>query len=152
FAAEGDLCDGAVPPTIETLLASRLDRLDRPQRAMLEWAAIVGREFTRDAVEELAVEERAGVSSTMLDLVRRRLVRPERSAVPGEDAFSFQHVLVRDVAYSSIPKATRAELHEHLALWLDLKPDALDEIVGYHLEQAYRHGAEIGDEDSELAR
>ncbi len=153
FAAEGDLREGAVPPTVETLLASRIDRLDRQQRAVLEWAAIVGREFTRDAVEELAPEdERPTVPSTLLDLVRRRLVRPERSTVPGEDAFSFQHVLVRDVAYSSIPKATRAELHERLARWLDTRPDALDEIVGFHLEQAYLYGAELGAGDAALAR
>ncbi len=152
FAAEGDLRDGAVPPTVETLLASRIDRLDRPQRAVLEWAAIVGREFTRDAVEELAPdEERETIAPLLLELVRRRLVRPERSAVPGEDAFSFQHVLVRDVAYGSIPKATRAELHERLARWLDFRPDALDEIVGFHLEQAHWYRVELDDDDIALA-
>ncbi len=152
YAAESDLREGAMPPTVEALIASRLDRLDRPQRAVLEWAAVVGREFTRDAVEELAPDqERESVARTLLDLVRRRLVRPERSAVPGQDAFSFQHVLVRDVAYGSIPKATRAELHERLARWLDTRPDALDEIVGFHLEQAYRCGAELGDPDPALA-
>src|SRR5262249_55055286 len=48
-------------------------------------------------------------------------------------------------------KATRAELHERLARWLDSRPDALDEIVGFHLEQAYRYGSDLGSEDIELA-
>jgi len=151
YAAEGELRGGTMPPTVEALLASRLDRLDGAQRAVLEWAAVVGREFARDAVEELATAERETVSSALLDLVRRRLVRPERSTVPGEDAFSFQHVLVRDVAYGSIPKAVRAELHERLARWLDRQPDALDEIVGFHLEQAHWYRVELGADDIALA-
>ena len=53
-------------------------------------------------------------------------------------------MLVRDVAYNGLPKADRARLHERLADWLDGEPDAPDEIVGYHLEQAYRYRAELG--------
>jgi DNA-binding SARP family transcriptional activator len=153
FAAEGELRERAVPLTVETLIAGRLDRLDRDERAMLEWAAVAGREFAREAVEELApADNRAAVASTLLALVGRRLVRPERSAVGGEDAYRFEHVLVRDVAYSGIPKTVRAELHERLARWLDTRPDALDEVVGYHLEQAHRLKSDLGDEDVALAQ
>ena len=53
-------------------------------------------------------------------------------------------MLVRDVAYNGLPKADRARLHERFADWLDGEPNAPDEIVGYHLEQAYRYRAELG--------
>ena len=60
-----------------------------------------------------------------------------------EDAFRFDHVLIRDVTYAGIPKELRAELHERHADWLDGQPVGSDELVGYHLEQAYRYGAEL---------
>ena len=53
-------------------------------------------------------------------------------------------MLVRDVAYNGLSKADRARLHERHADWLDGEPDAPDELVGYHLEQAYRYRAELG--------
>ena len=83
----------------------------------------------------------------LTSLVRKELVRPDKSELPGEDAFRFRHLLVRDAAYDALPKATRAELHERFAGWLvengrDLVE--LDEILGYHLEQACRYRAELG--------
>ena len=84
--------------------------------------------------------------SASASLVRKQFVRPERSDLPTTEALAFRHLLIRDAAYDAIPKATRAELHERFADWLDDAAEALgerDEIVGYHLEQAYRyrHGA-----------
>ena len=65
--------------------------------------------------------------------------------MPGDDGFRFGHILIRDAAYDAIPKRQRAALHEHFADWLEerLGDDAPDEVVGYHLEQAYllRSGA-----------
>ena len=83
---------------------------------------------------------------------------PTRPQLPGEDAFRFRHLLIRDAAYEALPKATRADLHERFAGWLDehgAELVELDEIVGYHLEQAYRYRDELGatgDRDEELAR
>ena len=60
---------------------------------------------------------------------------------------AFRHLLIRDAAYEAIPKATRADLHERFAEWLDAGGGSLgeqDEIVGYHLEQAYRYRVELG--------
>src|SRR5262249_50093514 len=87
-------------------------------------------------------------------LVRRELLRPDGSQFPGEDAFRFRHLLIRDAAYESLPKATRAGLHEQFASWIaergaDLVE--LDEVVGYHLERAYRYRVELGPE-GEAAR
>ena len=87
-------------------------------------------------------------------LVRKELIRPDRAQLPGDDAFRFRHLLIRDAAYDALPKATRAELHERLADWLEERGDdlvELDEILGYHLEQAARYKAELGQPDSALA-
>ena len=131
-----------VPPSVEALLESRLDLLDADERALLQRAAVIGREFAHRALVELShAEAAAPLSGHLFELVRKGLVRP----VPGaEEAFSFHHVLVRDVAYNGLPKADRARLHERHADWLDGEQDAPDEIVGYHLEQAYRYRAELG--------
>ncbi|HEU0303555.1 MAG TPA: BTAD domain-containing putative transcriptional regulator [Gaiellaceae bacterium] len=135
----------AVPPSVEALLESRLDLLEADERGLLQRAAVVGREFSHRALTELSsVEETAAISRLVFELVRKGLVRPARAE---EEAFRFHHVLVRDVAYSGLPKADRARLHERYADRLGTEPDAPDEIVGYHLEQAYRYRAELGPVD-----
>jgi len=80
-------------------------------------------------------------------LVRKELVRPDKPQLPGEDAFRFRHLLIRDAAYDALPKATRAELHARFAAWLEEHGGdlvELDEILGYHLEQAWRYRQELG--------
>ena len=146
FVAESGGGEITVPPTIQALLAARLDQLDAPERDVLERGSVEGRVFHRGAVQALAPEE-SQVMARLTSLVRKELVRPDKSELPGEDAFRFRHLLVRDAAYDALPKATRAELHERFAGWLvengrDLVE--LDEILGYHLEQACRYRAELG--------
>ncbi|HEV3480068.1 MAG TPA: adenylate/guanylate cyclase domain-containing protein [Gaiellaceae bacterium] len=139
----------AIPPSIHALLTARLDRLEDAERAVLERAAVVGREFTRGAVAALSDE--VNVGSTLLSLVRRDLIEPDRTTLPGEDGFRFRHVLIRDAAYLAIAKASRAELHQRYAEWLRRSAADLDELVGYHLEQAYRYAQELGPADAAVA-
>jgi tetratricopeptide (TPR) repeat protein len=109
---------------------------------------VEGRTFHRGAVEALsptAIETLAPLTA----LVRRELLRPDRPQLPGEDAFRFRHLLIRDAAYDALPKSTRADLHERFAAWIgDHASDRveLDEIIGYHLEQAHRYRTELGPE------
>jgi class 3 adenylate cyclase/tetratricopeptide (TPR) repeat protein len=146
----------SVPPTIQALLAARLDQLDPAERGVLERGAVEGQVFHRGAVAALAPEEPTP-DSRLMTLVRKDLVRPEAALLVDEEAYRFRHLLIRDTAYEALPKATRAELHERFAAWLgehgaDLVE--LDEIVGYHLEQAYRYRQELGPldaADAELA-
>jgi tetratricopeptide (TPR) repeat protein len=149
MVAEGGDVD-TIPPTIHALLAARLDRLSPAERKAIECAAVAGKEFWRDAVVALSADdERAGEGSVLISLVRRELIRPERSTDRPDDAFRFAHVLIRDAAYAAIPKETRAQLHERFADWLAAQSDApeLDELVGYHLEQAYRNREALGPVD-----
>ncbi len=138
--------DVAVPPTIQALLAARLDQLDPQECDVLQHGSIEGRVFHRAAVEALG-SDATQVPARLTALVRKELVRPDKSRLPSEDAFRFRHLLIRDAAYDALPKATRAELHARFAEWLagrraDLVE--LDEILGYHLEQACRYRAELG--------
>ncbi len=141
--AEGEV---VVPPTLRALLAARLDQLETAERSVLERGAVEGEIFHRGAVQALAPEE-TQVTPCLAALVRKELIRPDRPQLTGEDGFRFRHLLIRDAAYDALPKATRAELHERFAVWLEERGAALvelDEIVGYHLEQACRYRAELG--------
>jgi class 3 adenylate cyclase/tetratricopeptide (TPR) repeat protein len=142
----------AVPPTIQALLAARLDQLDPAERDVLERGAVEGQVFHRGAVLALAPGQQ--VDGQLIGLVRKDLVRPERALLPDDDAYRFRHLLIRDTAYDALPKATRAELHERFASWLEEHGAdlvELDEILGYHLEQAYRYRAELGPLDPAAA-
>src|SRR5919202_3653820 len=142
-----------VPPTLKALLAARLDQLDEPGRRVLEGGAVAGEIFHRGAVQALAPEE-IQVTTRLAGLVRRELIRPDRAQLPGDDGYRFRHLLIRDAAYDALPKAVRADLHARFAAWLDEHGHALverDEIVGYHLEQAGRYRAELGQPDGALA-
>jgi class 3 adenylate cyclase/tetratricopeptide (TPR) repeat protein len=152
WAASGDLSRVSVPGTISALLSARLDQLKLEERAVIQRASVVGKVFWWGAVAELSPEsDRSRVGSHLQTLLRRELVRPDRSVFAGEDAFRFSHILVRDAAYESMPKRARAELHERFASWLERKAGdriaEFEEVIGYHLERAYRYQAELGPAD-----
>jgi class 3 adenylate cyclase len=137
-----------VPPTIRALLDARLERLGEDERSVIERGAVEGEVFHHGAVQALAPETlRAGIDGRLAALVRKEMIRPERGTLPGEEAFRFRHLLVRDAAYDALPKQARAELHERFAGWLEHDATALvelDEIAGWHLEQAVRYRRELG--------
>jgi class 3 adenylate cyclase/tetratricopeptide (TPR) repeat protein len=148
----GDLTDLPVPPTISALLAARLDRLPTGERRLIERASVQGQVFYPAALRDPADEGSAAVDVHLSALVRKQFVRPQRSDLSGSEALAFRHLLIRDAAYDSIPKASRSELHERFASWLERTTSAVlegDEIVGYHLEQAYRYRAELGPVEDE---
>jgi predicted ATPase len=147
-----------VPPTIEALLAARLDRLDPAERAALERASVVGKEFSLSEVTALSPEpERQDVRRRLEVLTRRELLAPAAAPRRGDAGFRFRHGLMRDAAYDALPKLERAGLHKDLARFLQEMPEHLrgrEEVLGFHLEQAYRYRVElgqVGDEVHELA-
>jgi DNA-binding SARP family transcriptional activator len=135
----------SVPPTVEALLAGRIDRLESEDRALVERAAVVGRDFTRAAVVHLSPPgELPALDRRLRTLIRRGLVETR-----GE-TLRFHHVLIRDVAYAGITKEARADLHERFGTWLEQREEGAEEIVGYHLEQAHGYNAELRPSDPEL--
>src|SRR5919109_77268 len=126
-------------------VALRLEPLPEGEGPVLEWGAVEGEIFHRGAVQ--ALSDNRQVTSRLAGLVRKQLIRPERPVLAGDDAFRFGHLLIRDAAYDALPKAARAELHERFARWLTARASGLvelDEVVGYHLEQACRCRIALG--------
>jgi class 3 adenylate cyclase len=153
WSALGDLRQLALPPTIQALLAARLDGLGTEDRSVIESAAVEGKVFHRGAVIELASEPMRGqVRDRLASLMRMELVRPDQASFAGEEAYRFRHLLIRDAAYQALAKQTRSELHERFAAWLQrIASERLaeyEEIIAYHLEQAYRYRIELGPPDA----
>jgi class 3 adenylate cyclase/tetratricopeptide (TPR) repeat protein len=155
----GDLSRVQVPPTIHALLAARLDQVHPDERLVVECGAVEGKVFHLGALAELAPEAiRDRLSPLLMSLTRRELIRPDRGEFVGEEAFRFRHQLIRDAAYNGIAKGQRAKLHERFAAWLEGVvggTSEYEEVLGFHLEQAYRYKTELGSigaEDRRLAR
>ena len=147
---DGDI---VVPPTIHALLQARIDSLDGDVRVVMERGSVEGEVFHRGSVAVLAPDPvRPAVESHLATLVRKELIRSTSATFPEDEGFRFRHLLIRDAAYESLPKATRAELHERFADWLSTH-DLVerDEIVGYHLEQAHRYRTELDPGDPRLS-
>jgi DNA-binding SARP family transcriptional activator/tetratricopeptide (TPR) repeat protein len=143
--------EGAIPPTIQSLLAARLDRLGPGERAVIERAAVMGRGFWFGAILELLPDQaRASAEQHLRALVRRGLVQPSTSTLSGEEELRFRHILIRDVTYRGTSKALRGALHERFANWLEMRTEGYEEFVGYHLEQAFLYHSQLGHPDADL--
>ena len=132
-----------IPDTVQALIAARIDGLDASEKQLLQSAALVGRVFWRGALESLAPDLEV---AELLDLLVRRefLVREELSTISGDAAFRFKHGLIRDVAYTGMSKARRAEEHQAFAAWVaERARDELAEIRAHHLDQAAELLAEL---------
>jgi tetratricopeptide (TPR) repeat protein len=138
----------AVPATIRALLDARIERLGSDERMVIERAAVEGEVFHRAAVQALVGERLGdGLQRRIAGLIRKEMIRPHAATLPGQEAFRFRHLLIRDAAYDALPKHARAELHERFADWLETHGTLLaevDEIAGWHLEQAIRFRHELG--------
>ena len=148
-ALEGE--EDAVPDSIHTLLAARLDRLDELDRSVAQAAAVSGTSFRTEEVAELL---EADPVPSLVTLVRRELIRPGEPGDPGGEGWSFRHGLIREVAYGSLPKWRRAELHERLARRAIERGGDVDVSAGLHLYRAAvarREAGERGAAVDELA-
>ncbi len=150
---EGNLLDNRyllplphVPDTVQGVLAARVDLLAPTEKLILQHAAIIGRSFWLSSLLELT----AGLGvETLLDglsaLIRRDfVVEIEKINIPNpvepDRAFSFKHILIRDVVYNNIPRLRRALEHTRIALWLDEntldRRETFVEQLAYHYQQA----------------
>ncbi len=136
-----------LPESVQGIIAARLDALPAEDKELLQHAAVVGKVFWSGALggDRYDVEER------LHGLERRELVRRERrSSVEGENEYAFRHVLVRDVAYGTIPRAARAEQHRLAAEWIESlgRPDDHADLLAHHylsaLELARAAGVDAG--------
>jgi class 3 adenylate cyclase/tetratricopeptide (TPR) repeat protein len=136
----------ALPDTVQGVIASRLDLLPAAEKTAIQDASVVGRAFWPGAVERLG----AGRPDTAIDgLIAKGLVRErEASTIAGERELIFNHILTRDVAYASIPRARRAEAHGAVGLWVEEvtrgRDEEFAEILAFHFE--------LGGDDGRTAR
>jgi class 3 adenylate cyclase/tetratricopeptide (TPR) repeat protein len=145
----GPVASLAMPPTIQALLAARLDQLGAAERDVAQRASVVGHVFWPSAVRELCdAPSREDVNSHLQALVEKGLISVEAGPQATEEAFRFGHILIRDAAYAGLAKRTRAELHERFADWAETARSSrlteFEQILGYHLEQAATYGRELG--------
>ena len=138
----------AIPPTVQALVAARLDALGASERAVIEPASVIGMSFAEEAIEELVESEiRTALESELGSLMAKQLVR---RATGDEPLYRFGHLVIRDTAYGSLLKRIRAALHERFVVWAERvnrergRETEFEEILGYHLEQAYRYRTELG--------
>jgi class 3 adenylate cyclase/tetratricopeptide (TPR) repeat protein len=129
---------GGLPDTVYEAVLARLDQLLEPEREALQVAAVAGRTFRLPTLLAALPERDPSAIATALEgLLAREVVTP----VEGEDdAYTFRHILFRDVAYGMLTRAERVRLHVAVAQWLEaFAADRLDEFVellAYHYREA----------------
>jgi class 3 adenylate cyclase len=99
---------GTVPETVQQVLAARIDRLSADQKAAIQVAAVLGREFSLDLAEEIW-DARAPLEARLLELKELEFLRERHG--PAERTFVFKHALTREVAYDGMLQARRRDLH-----------------------------------------
>jgi len=148
WVATGTSDEIEIPPTVQALVAARLDALKGEERQVIDPASVIGLGFAVDAVVNLVPDDAAReVPARLESLTDKQFVRP---TVADEDFYRFGHAVIKDAAYRSLLKRTRAELHERFVAWAEPinrergREAEFEEILGYHLEQAYRYRSELG--------
>lgn len=154
-AAPLDLVDVPIPPTVQAILEARLDRLPPDLRRTLERAAVVGKEFSDEDLRSITPEEeQESLSGALDELVTRDLIALEQVSSRGR-TYAFRHILIRDVAEAGASKRVRALDHELIGREFERRAGErlaeVHEIVGYHLETAYRYRAELGLSSQDLS-
>ncbi|WP_377268745.1 AAA family ATPase [Peterkaempfera sp. SMS 1(5)a] len=140
----------SLPPTVQSVIAARLDLLDPVDREVLLRATVPGRRFSAAELGALLQEDPAigdPPDQTLVPLTHRRLIVAEHTG----ERYRFSGALVRDVAYHVLSKRARLRFHERLAGWHRQHPDRHDQ-VGLHLEQAYRLATSLGPADQQHVR
>jgi class 3 adenylate cyclase/tetratricopeptide (TPR) repeat protein len=135
-----------LPESVYGIIAARLDTLTTMERQLLLDAAVVGRTCWAGAVQSLSGIDSWRAEELIHSLERKQLIRRAwHSSLAGDIEFGFSHALIRDVAYSQVRRAARAQKHEHAAAWLDrLERDDLAELIAYHYRTALELHRELG--------
>jgi DNA-binding SARP family transcriptional activator len=148
-----------VPETVQAIIAARLDTLGADDKGLLHDAAVLGNVFWSGGVAAMSSCDRSAVEQRLHNLERKEFVRRRhRSAVGGEEEYTFRHILFRDVGYAQIPRGQRAEKHRLAAEWIDSLVDDRDdhvELLADHYRRALELIRETGGDDaliSERAR
>jgi class 3 adenylate cyclase/tetratricopeptide (TPR) repeat protein len=129
------------PEGLQALIAARLDTLSAERKAMLQDAAVIGKVFWLGALAAMGGLPGSAIIEDLHELSRKELVRPARSSsLAGQTEYSFWHILIRDVAYSQIPRADRIDKHRRAAAWIESmageRIEDLAEVLAHHYTAA----------------
>jgi class 3 adenylate cyclase/tetratricopeptide (TPR) repeat protein len=146
-----------IPGSIHAVLAARLDGLPAAEKRAAQNAAVVGRIFWDALLAHLARQGIAATGEVLRRLRVKELVVPRQpSALAGAAEFGFRHVLIRDVAYDSLPKLDRAAKHLDVARWAEEtladRQEEMVELLASHYLAALRYEEEFADPASERLR
>jgi class 3 adenylate cyclase len=146
------LAEAALPESLQALIAARLDTLSPERKSVLQDAAVLGNVFWMGALAEIGGRDPVELELSLHELARKELVRPARtSSIEGESEYSFWHLLVRDVAYSQIPRAERTRRHRSAAAWIERKAgervEDQAEVLAHHYLQALELAEAAGDRE-----
>jgi class 3 adenylate cyclase/tetratricopeptide (TPR) repeat protein len=149
YLERGSASELPLPETLQGIVAARLDGLAADEKAALQDAAVIGKVFWAGG---LGLD--ADRTSALLHSLERKgfLTRQRRSSVEGESEWSFSHMLLRDVAYSQIPRAERAAKHRAAAEWIEslARPEDYAELLAHHWRSALELAEASGQGTAEL--
>jgi class 3 adenylate cyclase len=135
----------AIPDSVQSLLASRIDLLGASEKSTLQAAAVIGRNFWPSPLRDLL----EGSEPDLRALEERDFIRRSpASSVLGDDEYSFKHALTREVALGTLPRAQRARRHAAFAGWLEANRGGRDEIAPI---LAHHYAEAAGPEFADLA-
>jgi len=138
YVLQGSLT-GAIPSTLYDSLQARLDRL-AGAKEVAQVAAVIGREFPRNLLAEVSTLDDVELQAALEKLVAAGLAH--RKGTPPRIRYVFNHALVRDVAYESLLKSRRRELHARIAEVLEAdfpeRADSEPELLAHHFTEAQR--------------
>jgi len=142
WRATGAIEQIRVPQSINAVLAARLDGLADPEKNVLQAASVIGQRFQLQQLRDMTGGKE--LDDTVDSLRRKGLLIGDDGA---DDDLAFRHLLIRDAAYSSLPKSERATLHDKFGAVLERQAgDAaqLTEILAHHAERAFTLSIELG--------
>ena len=150
-----ELREGAavpLPDSVQALIAARLDMLSADAKSIVADAAVIGKVFWTGAIAAMGDRDLAAVTETLRELSRKELVRPaRRSSMAGEAEYAFWHILARDVAYSQLPRTSRATRHVAAARWIASRaPERIEDVadvLAYHYSTAVELARAAGQTD-----
>lgn len=135
-----DVADISVPDNVQAVIQARIETLSADERRVLQHAAVIGRTFWATAVAELT--GLPSIDDILTALARKQFVTLlPASSMRAESEFSFKHILIRDIAYESLPRAERGRAHAALARWVEtelgVRAAELTDLLAHHYERAY---------------
>jgi class 3 adenylate cyclase len=144
---EGSGSTDSLPGTVQSLLAARLDSLDRLERLLLQHASVIGESFWAGSLEQTAAEEGLDLQEVLASLQEKDMLVPHSgSRLAGEREYAFKHALIRDVAYSMLPKSVRCKKHEQVGAFIEARAgDRAESVVGLVAEHYARAAALAGE-------